>query len=109
MLEREEVVLKYKFTSPPYYQEGQENEEFEQRAQNFEPLIHYVVEQEAVTQGIKISKRVESVLVTRQETIILPRIEPTVAKGVPMAIRVKYNESIVNQQNGSINSGVPRD
>jgi hypothetical protein len=26
-----------------------------------------------------------------------------------MAIKVRYNELIINQQNGSINSGVPRD
>jgi hypothetical protein len=44
MSEREEVVPKYRFASLPYYQEGQDNEEFKQRAQNFEPLIHYVVE-----------------------------------------------------------------
>jgi hypothetical protein len=42
--EREEMVQRYRFASPPYYQEGQENEEFEQKVQNFEPLIYYVVE-----------------------------------------------------------------
>jgi hypothetical protein len=44
MSKREEVVPKYRSTSPPYYQDGQDNEEFEQRNQNFDPLIHYVVE-----------------------------------------------------------------
>jgi hypothetical protein len=34
----------YKFASPPYYQKDHEIEEFEQIAQNFEPLILYVVE-----------------------------------------------------------------
>jgi hypothetical protein len=48
MSEREEVVPMYRFASPPYYQNDQENEEFEQRAHNFEPSIHYVVEQEAI-------------------------------------------------------------
>jgi hypothetical protein len=43
MSEREEVVLRYKYASPPYYQNNQENEKSEQRAQNFEHLIHYVV------------------------------------------------------------------
>jgi hypothetical protein len=43
------MVPKYRSTSPPYYWEGQENEEFEQKVQNFEPLIHYVVEQEVTT------------------------------------------------------------
>ncbi len=47
MSEREEVVPRYISTSPPYYRKDHENEEFEQRAQNFEPSIHYVVEQEA--------------------------------------------------------------
>jgi hypothetical protein len=46
---REEVVPRYKSASPPYYQEEHENEEIEERAQNFEPRIHYVVEQEATT------------------------------------------------------------
>jgi hypothetical protein len=31
MSKKEEVLLRYKFASPPYYQEGQENEEFEQK------------------------------------------------------------------------------
>ncbi len=44
MLEREEVILRYRSTSYPYYQKKDEDEEFEQIAQNFEPLIHYVVE-----------------------------------------------------------------
>ncbi len=55
MLEREEVVLKYKSASPPYYQEGQENEKFEQKVQNFKPSIHYV-EQKVTTQGTKYPK-----------------------------------------------------
>jgi len=35
--------------SPPYYRKDHENEEFEQKVQNFEPPIHYVVEQKATT------------------------------------------------------------
>jgi hypothetical protein len=46
MLEREEMVPRYIFASPPYYRDGQENEEFEQRTHNFEPSIQYIVEQE---------------------------------------------------------------
>jgi GTP cyclohydrolase FolE2 len=45
---------------------------------NFEPQIHYVVEQEATTQGIKMSRGVELVIVTKQEIIILPKVEPTI-------------------------------
>jgi hypothetical protein len=44
MLEREEVVPRYKSTSFLYYRKDHENEEFELRTQNFEPSIHYVVE-----------------------------------------------------------------
>ncbi len=42
-LEREEVIPRYRSASRPYYRNGKENEEFEQKAQNFEPSIHYVV------------------------------------------------------------------
>jgi hypothetical protein len=44
MLEKEEVIPRYRSTSCPYYRKDHENEEFERRAQNFEPSIHYVVE-----------------------------------------------------------------
>ncbi len=44
MSEREEVVPRYKTTSPPYYWGEHEDEKFEQRVQNFEASIHYVVE-----------------------------------------------------------------
>jgi len=44
MSEREEVVPRYRSTSPPYYWKDHENEKFEKRAQNFEPSINYVVE-----------------------------------------------------------------
>jgi hypothetical protein len=37
--EREEVVPRYKSTSPPYYQKDHENEKFEQIAQNLEPSM----------------------------------------------------------------------
>jgi hypothetical protein len=39
-----------------------------------------VVEQEVATQGIKISRGGKLVLITRQETIILPRAKPIVQK-----------------------------
>jgi hypothetical protein len=48
-LEREEVIPRYKFVSLPYYRKDHENEEFEQRTQNFETQICYVVKQEAAT------------------------------------------------------------
>ncbi len=109
MLEKEEVVLKYRSISPLYYREGQENEEFEQITYNFEPFIHYIVEQETATQGIRISKKVEPVLVTKQKIVVLPKTKPIVAKGVLMVVKVRYNEPKVNQQNGNINNVVPRD
>ncbi len=64
-MSKKKVVTRYRSISPHYYQEGQENEEFEQKAHNFEPLIHYVVEQEVATQGIRMSKGVEPILITR--------------------------------------------
>jgi hypothetical protein len=48
-LEREEVVLRYIFASPPHYQKEHEDEELEETTQNFKPQIHYVVEQKATT------------------------------------------------------------
>lgn len=65
MLEREEVVPRYRSTSPPYYRKDHDNEEFEQRVQNFEPSIHYVVEQEVATQGLKMSRGVKRIFVTK--------------------------------------------
>jgi hypothetical protein len=65
MLEREEVVPRYISTSLRYYRKDHENEEFEQKAQNFEPSIHYMVEQETITRGIKMSIGVELVFVTK--------------------------------------------
>jgi hypothetical protein len=102
MSEREEVLRRYIFSLPPYYQNDQKNKEFEQRAQNFEPSIHYVIEQNITTQGIKMSKGVEPVLVPKQETIILPIAKSIVAECVPMAIKVRYSEPRFNQHNGSI-------
>jgi hypothetical protein len=43
------------------------------------------------------SKGVESVLVTRQKTRILPKTEPTVTEGVSMVVKIKYNEPRLNQ------------
>jgi hypothetical protein len=48
-------------------------------------------------------------LVTKQETIVLPRVEPTLVDGVPTVVRVKYNEPKVNKYNGSSNRRVPTD
>jgi hypothetical protein len=65
MSKREEIVPRYISTSPPYYRKDHDNEQFEQRAQNFEPSIHYVVEQEAIIQGMKMSIEVEPIFVIR--------------------------------------------
>jgi hypothetical protein len=55
------------------------------------------------------SRGVEPIFVTKQETIILPRVEPIVVEGVLVVVKVRYNEPKLNQQSGSIVSGVPRD
>jgi hypothetical protein len=55
------------------------------------------------------SKGVESVLVTKQEIVVLPRAESIVVECVLVAIIVMYSEPRFNQQNGSIIKGVPRD
>ncbi len=39
---------------------------------------------------------IKPVLVTRQETVILPRAKPIVAKCVLVAVKVKYNEPKLN-------------
>jgi predicted glycosyltransferase len=62
---REEIVPRFRSTSPFYYRKEHEDEELEEIIQNFERQIHYVVEQEAPTQGVKLSRGVELVLVTR--------------------------------------------
>jgi hypothetical protein len=56
-----------------------------------------VVEQKATAQGIKMSKGVESILLTREETIVLPRVEPTITKGVHVVVKIKYNVPKLNQ------------
>jgi hypothetical protein len=43
------------------------------------------------------SRGVEPILVIRQEIIVLPRAKPIVVEGVPMAVRVRYNEPKLNQ------------
>jgi len=61
-----------------------------------------VVEQEVITLGIRMSRRVEPIFVTRQETIVLPRAKSIIAQGVLMVVSIKYSELIFNQQNGNI-------
>jgi hypothetical protein len=39
----------------------------------------------------------------------LPKVEPTVAKGVHVDIKIRYSEPKLNQHSGSIIKGVPRD
>jgi hypothetical protein len=52
---------------------------------------------------------VESVIVTKQEIVVLPRTKPTIAQGVLMAIKVRYNEPRLNQHSGNIVRGVSKD
>jgi hypothetical protein len=54
------------------------------------------------------SRRVEPILVTKQENVVLPRAKPIVAKHVRV-IRMRYSEPIFNQQNGNIVRGVLKD
>ncbi len=54
-------------------------------------------------------RRVELIFIIRQGTIVLPRVELTEIKGVHVAIRVRYSETRLNHQSGSIVIGVPRD
>ncbi len=92
-----------------YYQKDHENVESEQKVQNFEPPIHYVVEQKVAIQGIKMSKGIESILITKQEIVVVPIAEPTIAQGVSMVVKVRYNEPKLNQQSGNIIKGISRD
>jgi GTP cyclohydrolase FolE2 len=56
-----------------------------------------MVEQEATTQGIKMSRRVELLLIIKQETIVLPKAKPIVVEGVLVAVKMKYSEHRFNQ------------
>ncbi len=49
-------------------------------------------EQRVVARGIRMSRGVEPIFVIKQETTFLPKVKPTLVKGVPMVIRVKYSE-----------------
>ncbi len=55
-----------------------------------------MVEQKVTTQGIKMSKGVEPIFIIKQKIVVLPKIEPTITKGVPMVIKVKYSEPRFN-------------
>ncbi len=44
---RNKIIPRHKLTSPPYYRKEHLDEELEKRVHNFEPYIHYVVEQES--------------------------------------------------------------
>jgi hypothetical protein len=71
--------------------------------------MRYVVEQEATTQGIKMSRGVDPVFVTKQEIVILPRAKPIIAQDVPMVVKIRYSEPRLNQQSGNIVRGDLRD
>ncbi len=72
-------------------------------------MIHYVIEREVTTQGVRMSRRIELLLVIKQEIAVLPKIKLTLIVGVHVAVRVRYNEPKFNQLNGSIIRGVSRD
>jgi hypothetical protein len=55
------------------------------------------------------SKGVESLLIMTQESVVLPITEPIVAKDVHVIIRVRNSEPKLNQHNGNIVKGVPKD
>jgi hypothetical protein len=38
------------------------------------------------------SRRVEPILISRQKTVVLPKVEPIVAEGVHVAVKVRYSE-----------------
>ncbi len=46
--------------------------------------------------------KVELILVTRQETIVLPRAKLIVVEHVHVVVRMRYNEPRFNEQNGII-------
>jgi hypothetical protein len=43
------------------------------------------------------SRRVESIFVTKQGIIVLPRAKPTIVKGVHVVVRMRYSEPKLNQ------------
>jgi hypothetical protein len=55
------------------------------------------------------SREIKLILIARQETLVLPKAEPTIVQGVHVIVRIKYSEPIFNQQSGSIVKRVPRD
>jgi predicted amino acid racemase len=55
------------------------------------------------------SKGIESILITKQEIVVVPIAEPTIAQGVSMVVKVRYNEPKLNQQSGNIIKGISRD
>jgi hypothetical protein len=55
------------------------------------------------------SRRVELVLIVKQEIVVLLRAKPTTEKGVPATVRVRYSEPRLNQLNRSIVRKVPWD
>ncbi len=95
-LEREEVVPKYKFTSLPYYQRTMRMKSLNKELKILN-LWCYVVEQEVRTQGIRMSRGVESIFVTKQGIVVLPKAKPTIIEGVLVAVRVRYSEPKHNQ------------
>ncbi len=55
-----------------------------------------MVEQKAITHGIKMSKGVEPILITKQETIVLSRAKPTIVEGIHVVVKVNYSEPRLN-------------
>jgi len=42
------------------------------------------------------SRRIEPILVIRQEIVILPKVKPIVVEGVHVAVKIKYSEPRLN-------------
>ncbi len=51
-----------------------------------------MIEQKVATEGIKMSIGSESILVTKEEIIVLPIVEPRIVEGVHVDVKMKYNE-----------------
>jgi hypothetical protein len=54
------------------------------------------------------SRGVGPILVTRQENVILPKVEPTIAQGILVVVKARYSKPILNQESGSIVKRVSR-
>jgi hypothetical protein len=56
-----------------------------------------VVEQEVATQGIKMSRGVKPIFVTKQETVVLLRTKSTMVENVLVVVKMRYSEPKFHQ------------